>query len=140
MVLKKVRDPDSTRFIYSSPLKNDWKLYIGYPVFDKDSILLRNVSEFQLLDTIGKQKENFIYLEEFCKQEYALVGGSLVLSSIELDAALRYKSGAVSRVLFRATLISDSTLHCSEKSIMTGFRRKDLDEFKKVDGYQVIVQ
>ena len=145
MILKKWRDADSTRFIYSTQidknwLSKEWKIYLGYPVFNKDSVLIQNESEYQLIDTIGKQKEDYIYLGEYDKQEFAIIDGSLVQTSLKVKSEIRHKSGSVSRVNFNATLITEPTDRYKEVYISKHFTKKNLDQLNKLEGYEVVLE
>ena len=140
MILKKFSDVDSVTFIYSTTLKSNWKQYVGYPLFDKDSILVRNVSEYLLIDSLGSQNSDFVYLKEYDRHDYEFIEDKLTISKIETRNKIRHESGIVFDVNFKANLISESNSSCQEVSIKKSFRRDDLDELKNVSGYEVIVE
>jgi hypothetical protein len=140
MILKKLSDVDSVSFIYSTTLKSNWKQYVGYPLFNKDSILVRNVSEYLLMDSIGSQNSNFVYLQEYDSHHYEFIEDKLTLSKMETRNKIRHESGIVFDVIFKANLINDSTSSCQEVLIIKSFKREDLDELNKVRGYEIIVE
>jgi hypothetical protein len=146
MILKKWDDAGgSTRFIYSNQISKNWlskgwKMYLGYPVFNKDSILVQNESEYQLIDTIGKQKEDYNYLGEYDKQEFAIIDGSLVQTSLKIKSEIRHKSGSISRVNFSASLFTEPIDRYEEVNISKHFTKKNLDQLNKMEGYEVILE
>ncbi len=139
-IVDKISDRSYTKFIYSRPVKKDWKLLISYPVFDDDSVLVENEYKLELINNSDIPKNAFSYLEEKYRVGYKLIKGELIMSSIQAYDKLKHIKGSISTVEFNASLISEPLSLCEEVFIMKQFNKENLIQLNKLEGYEVILE